>query len=322
MHREGGVPSEPSPTEAESNNEDSIVCYCYRLTTGTLKAAYKKHGSLKAVEAATKVGSACTGCKVILQSLFNEVPSDAYNLDQPPSLGTACSKPGHRTMKSFIIANGTVESTVVSSNAVAPQFGDCDSSTEIKYTLLNHRGEPVLSRKQNIKTNETFTFKTVDEDLPRPFYGMFLLELGRQNFGASRFNVYWHNQNGACSTHELDITGRPRVFLPITIDREFLSGPNSIYIAVLNPHQRTMPFKLRVFEPDLGIHINWNSELPALCSTWIDANQFLYSKLLENPEAKRAVLEVSNNTLEPQEAITVYFFIHNRVSDIWSVNHL
>src|SRR5207245_437917 len=119
---------------------NSIVCYCYRKTVRDLKEAYATCGSLKGVEDATRAGTACSGCKVILQSLFGEAPSDANAPFMETTVGTSCSKPGRRIMKGFFIHDENLHSKVFSSNAVAPQLGNCDTTTEAEYTLVDHKG--------------------------------------------------------------------------------------------------------------------------------------------------------------------------------------
>jgi hypothetical protein len=302
-------------------SSDALVCYCHRLTTGMLKAAYAKLGSLKAVEEATGAGNACTGCKVILHSLFGEAASDHYNLAQAPVVGSTCKKPGNRIMKGFIVANDELESTVYSSNGVAPQFSDCDADTEIEYLLLDHRGQPVLHRKSALKTNETFVFDTRKENFPRPLYGQFLLVFGRSNYGASRFNIHWGNTRSSSSTHENSDTGRPRVILPLPVDRGFLEGNSAIYLGIMNPHQGTIPFSLSVRDLDSPGEMKWQTELPPFCSTWIPANDHLFKPAIDAHPEGRYVLEVSA-LADMYRALSVYFFLHNKETDLWTVNHL
>lgn len=302
--------------------EDSIVCYCFKLTTKMLKEAYKKHGSLKAVEAATRVGSACTGCKVILHSLFGEAPSDHYAGIPAAASGSLCLQPGHRTMKGFIIANDQLESAVYCSNAVAPQLGDCDSTTKIDWTLVDHRGTPVIMDSKTMRTNETFVFDTRKVNLPRPFIGMFFVTLDRSNVGASRFNIYWSNSKSITATHENSSSGKPNTFVPIIIDKEFLAGQNTIYSAIMNPHPKTVEFRLSVFDIDTGDEVHWESELPAYASIWINSNEHLYKPALKKYPKGRFALRVLTTSLDMHSALSNYFFVHNRKTDLWTSNHI
>ena len=301
--------------------EDSLVCYCHRLTTGMLKAAHQKLGSLKAVEEATGAGSACTGCKVILQSLFGEAASSHYQLDQPPVVGSTCKKPGNRLMKGFVISTGTLESTIYSSNGIAPQLGSCDADTPIEYLLLDHRGVPLIHRQALLKTNDTFTFSTKNEDIPRPFYGQFMLIFGRSNYGASRFNIYWGNESGYSATHENSSTGRPKVILPVAVDQKFNEGSSKIHIAVMNPHQETIKYSFSCRDLDGKGEIIWESELPQYCSTWLNASEHLFSQALKSCPQGRFVLEVRSRG-NMHAALSVYYFFHNEINDLWTVNHL
>ena len=157
-----------------------------------LREAYRKCGSVKGVEESTRAGTACTGCKVMLHSLFGEAPSNHYEKHETPQFGTTCKKPGSRIMKGFVLALGdSMQSTIYSSNGIAPQLGSCDADTKIEWHLLNHRGESVRNGQQMLRTNETFVFRTTEHALPNPFFGIFLLAFERANYGASRFNLYW-----------------------------------------------------------------------------------------------------------------------------------
>jgi hypothetical protein len=318
----GPEPQNSGTNTAQSvTDEDSLVCYCRRLTTGMLKSMHSKLGSLKAVEDATGAGKSCGGCKVILQALFREAASNDYNLEESPLVGSACKKPGNRLMKGFIVADGNLESTVYSSNGIAPQLGACDADTPIEYLLLDHRGVPLLHRQGILKTNQTFVFDTRKEELPRPFYGQFMLIFGRSNYGASRFNIYWGNKNSVSATHENSSTGRPRVILPLAVDKRFLAGSSKIYLGLMNPHQAAIKFSITARDLDAQGEMVWESELPQFCSTWIDASSHLFKPALDTRPDARFVIEVKSKT-DMHHAISVYFFLHNQESDLWTVNHL
>ena len=310
-----------SALDAEQDSEGSMVCYCFRLTTGQLKRAYASCGSLAELEKQTKAGTECTGCKVILQSLFGERPSDQYKLNQVPEIGSSCKRPGHRVMKGFVIADGDLESSIYSSNAVAPQLGNCDADTPIEFALVDHRGQVVAQGRDVLKTNDTFVFNTVDHKLPRPFFGMFLLAFERSNYGASRFNVYWRNKHGVSATHENATTGRPLVYLPITVDQQFLKGSSSVHAAIMNPHQTVVPYTLSAFDPESGVSFDWKSELPPFCSMWLDLNEHLFKPALSKYPNARFVFKLQSH-LDMYNALSMYFFVHNHATDLWTVNHL
>jgi hypothetical protein len=304
-----------------TSGEDSLVCYCHRLTTGMLKNLHAKLGSLKAVEDATNAGKSCAGCKVILHALFGEAASDDYHLDQKPEIGSSCKRPGSRVMKGFIVADGNLESTVYSSNGIAPQLGNCDAETSIEYILLDHRGIPVIHRQATLKTNQTFIFDTRKEDLVRPFFGQFMLIFARSNYGASRFNIYWGNNKSYSATHENSSTGRPRVVLPIAVDQKFLNGASKIHVGLMNPHQELIKFSIMCRDLDNAGEIVWETELPAYCSMWLNASDHLFASALKARPEGRYVLQIQSKG-NMHQALSTYFFLHNQEADLWTVNHL
>jgi bacterioferritin-associated ferredoxin len=306
-----------------SFEEDATVCYCFRLTTGQLKSVYNQVGSLEQLQKCTKAGSACGGCGVILQTLFGERPQDINSLDKAPEIGSSCVKPGQRTMRGFIVASDGLESTVCSSNAVPPQLGSCDAGTEVEYTLVDHRGKLVLAGHQMLNTNEIFRFSTREHQLSRPFFGMFSLTYGRSNFGASRFNVYWSNENSTCATHENNGTGRPRVFLPFAFDARFLRGANQIYLAVNNPYGQPVPFQLCAFDLDDGpAATTWNAVLNPLNSTWVDINRDILQPVFEKFQRTKIGLKLEVADVNAHLALSVYFFLYCKKTNTWAANHL
>lgn len=306
-----------------TSQEDAMVCYCYKQTTSDLKAAYAKYGSLCEVEKHTKVGTKCMGCKVLLRSIFNEEPSDSTNIDAlAPKVGTSCVKPGNRVMTGFLVANGDLESTVYSSNGVAPQLGDCDSTTQIAYVVYNHCGVPIIQKQETFRTNETFVFNTRDYELPRPFNGLFELHIGRANYGGSRFNVQWSNGFSTASTHEVGSSGRPRVFVPIIVDKRFLEGETTLYVALCNSHQRPVSFKLTIYDVDDGRSITIPAALDPKGTSFINATENIYRPVFERLGPGRFVMKVETDSLDLHGAITVFFFMHHRGLNTWTANHL
>lgn len=271
----------------------------------------------------TRAGTGCGGCRILLESMFGQAP-DEINRIEPTQIpgATSCVKPGTRVMKSFIIADGQLDSTVFSSNAVPPQLIDCDSTTPIAYALLNSEGQPVLHREEVIKTNQTFVFDTRRENLAHPFYGMFLFALGRSNFGASRFNVAWSNKRSVTSTHENSSTGRPDVVLPILIDQGFLAGSNTVYLAVLNPHNSPLRILFRTFDVLAGDAVEKTLQLKPGGTTWINANLEFYAPALSRFPGRTVALRIHTPEFNLHEAPSVYFFVHHKETDFWSSNHL
>lgn len=303
---------------------DPTVCFCYRLTVSQLKESYQRCGSLRAVQDETRAGTACGGCRIILESLFKEKPDEINNLEKiaaDPN-ATLCFRPGNRVMKGFIVADGQLESTVYSSNAVPPQFGDCNSTMEVAYALLDHRGQVVLHNQEVLATNQTFIFNTKDHQLPRPFYGLFLYAIGRGNYGSSRFNICWSNGKSTTSTHELAGTGRVDVVIPVVVTNEFVKGPNTYYLALSNPQERALTFTVSVFEVDSQEEFNWSCKLPPNGVTWLNANDELFSEALAQRPNGKFVLRILSSLTEVNTAISVNFFLHNKATDIWTCNHI
>jgi hypothetical protein len=254
--------------------------------------------------------------------MFGEELDDINSSAIQSSVGTPCVKPGEKLMTSFIVADGTLESSVYSCNAVAPQLGSCDSSTPYEYAIINHKAENVLYRQGVLHTNETFSFSTKDHDLPRPFFGMFVLALNRGNYGASRFNVQWGTDSCVTSTHEISITGRPRVFLPLAISSKHGNAQNDIYLAIMNPRKEWVNFSVVALDPDTGNRLSWDGELGPFHSTWIDATEYLYKPAIERWPTGRFVLKVDSTEKGHEDAVSVYFFFRNRVTNHWSSQHL
>ncbi len=309
--------------KTQTASADSIVCFCYQQTAAALLAAYRKEGSVAGVQKLTRAGTACGGCRVMLESMFGQTPEEINEFGTGGIPGaTACVKPGARVMKCFIAADDRLESTVFSSNAVPPQLIDCDSTIPIEYALLNSEGKAVLHRKEIIKTNQTFVFDTRREALPRPFYGMFLYLLGRSNYGASRFNVAWSNERSMTSTHENSSTGRPNVVLPILADDRFLAGVNEVYAAMQNPHGVPLQVFLRIFDVNTNAAVEHELTLAPGATRWLDVNRELYASALRQLPGATVAIRMYTAKLELDFAPTMYFFLHNRTTGIWSSNHL
>jgi hypothetical protein len=307
-------------SQTQNVQSNSVVCYCHNQTVQDLLSVYRKEGTLANVQKVTRAGTGCGGCRILLESMFGQNSAEMVDLGSTPS--TACVKPGIRVMKSFIIADDHLESTVYSSNAVPPQLMDCDSTTPIEYQLVDRDGRPVLRRNGIIKTNETFIFDTKKEKLPRPFYGMFLYALGRSNFGASRFNVAWSNGRSTTSTHENANTGRPDLVLPILVDEKFLKGPNTVYLAIQNPHSCPLDVQLRTFDVETKEFNESSLSLPALGTKWINANIEFYSPILKRFPKSTVAFRMHTPDLNVNTAPILYFFIHNKLTNLWSSNHM
>ncbi len=311
------------PPSEEATLDDAMVCYCYRLTTGKLREAYNRCGSLAKMQDETKAGRACRGCNVVLQALFGEEATvDIPGVDRPVKAGTPCMIPGSNAMKGFIIANDQLDSVVYSSNAVAPQLGACDSTTPVEYALIDGEGKVVFHRRTTIRTNETFVFDTRNEDIPRPFYGMFHMSLGRGNIGASRFNIYWTDGKYSASTHEQSGSWRPRVFLPIVVDQAFIDRELDIYFAIMNPYGRKLPYTARVSDVETEDQLIWSSELDAEQSVWINVTETMFKPMLAQYPGSTAVIEFETPDLNVRTTLSLWFFIHHRKQDLWTANHI
>jgi len=318
------APNSELPTSGRCSpcKSDPMVCFCYRQTVSTLREGHEKFGSLKALQKATNIGNGCGGCRASLCSLFQEEVDDINRLDTAPMRGSTCVKPGQRLMTGFIIADGNLESRVVSCNAIAPQLGDCNSTTPIGYALLNHKAEVMLQGDRVIKTGETFSFDTRDHNLPRPFFGTFVLSLGRENFGASRFNIQWSNGKSLSSTHENGPTGRPRVFLPTFFNRKNVDGPNKIHLGLLNPRTSTLHYSLVVFDRNSTKQVRWDANLGGYQSSWVDVNEVLIKPLLKRHPNGNFGVKIESSNIESIDAVTAYLFFHNVKKDFWSCQHL
>lgn len=289
-----------------------------------LRNEFKECGSsLKALEDKTGVGLGCGGCRVVLHSLFGEVPSDINRVNQAGKIGTSCMKPGTRTMKGFIIADDNLESIVSSCNGVAPQLGNCDSTARYEYALVNHRGEPVLHRRETVGTNETFVFNTANEKLERPFYGTFLLKnvtVRITGHHASTFTGIINVRRPRLT--RMRLLGDQRLRCPLFVTKQTLASNNDIYLALMNPYPKNNPFTITVSEVDTREELSWKSSLGPLNSTWINASKFLFGPALEKNPKGRYCIRIETDSYEVQGSITVYFFFHNKKYNIWSCNHL
>ncbi|OAI57035.1 hypothetical protein AYO49_03000 [Verrucomicrobiaceae bacterium SCGC AG-212-N21] len=330
-------PSNSSQPSTDHSEDQAIVCFCARKTLGDLRAAYAKHGTLTAMQEATRAGLGCGGCRAILQHHFGETPIEVSDLSEDHHRGaTLCVKPGNRIMKCFIGSSSLFESRAFSCNAVPLQLGSCDATTAIEYTIYNQAGKPILSRSEELGTSRTFLFDTERERLPRPFFGMIAYRLERQNYGASRLNVAWHSGDSVTSTHENFSTGRPDVVLPVPVDPGFLKGPNEIYLAVQNPHPWDREVVFRVFRlhtsalyDDLTLTpetapsaVEFRRKVPAFGTQWIHASSEFYAPALEKIGKGPVALRIYAPGATVDQATSTYFFLHHRTENIWSANHL
>jgi bacterioferritin-associated ferredoxin len=309
-----------SPTASTSH--DSIVCYCYNRTSLELREAYARLGSLSALQQETRAGTKCGGCRFLLESMFGEAPDEILNLNQDGARRNICVRPGNLVMKGFVVADHRLDTVVYSSNAVPPQFAEHDMGMPIEYMLLDMAGKPILHRAANLATNETFCFDTRKENLPRPLYGMLLLQIGRANYGAARYNSVWTNGVSACSTHEINDSGRPSVVLPVPVDSAFAQGPNSIYLAIQNPHAWPIRISLQVIDEsgrELDRHYR---DMAGHTTQWADVMNEVFRPMLARHPDSRLALRVESNPVRNEFAPTTYFFMRNLNTDIWNANHL
>jgi hypothetical protein len=189
------------PDSKPESTPDSIVCYCYNRTSLQLRDAHARLGSLSALQQETRAGTKCGGCRFLLESMFGESPDEILNLDQQGSRRNICVRAGKHVMKGFVVADHRLDTVVYASNAAPPQFPGHDMGMPIEYMLLDMAGKPIIHRAAVLATNETFCFDTRKENLPRPLYGMLLLQIGISNYGAALYNSVWTNGVSACSTN-------------------------------------------------------------------------------------------------------------------------
>jgi len=328
---------------------EGIICFCYRKTLADLQGAMEAHGSLAKMQEKTRVGLGCGGCRAMLQHHFGGDQAEIYDLAADAQRGaTVCMKPGNRPMKGFIASSSLLESHVFSCNAVPLQLGTCDATVDVEFAIYNQQGRPIYARQHRVPTNETFHFDTARANLPRPFYGMATYTLGRQNCGASRFNVSWYTRESATSTHENFSTGRPDVVLPVAFDQRFLNGPNAVYIAVQNPHPKAREIVFRVFRTDAsniygdvarelpaksgwqrligkrrGTAVESSHNLASMGTHWLNVEERFILPALEILGADAPLaLRIYAPGAGIHEAPSCYFFFHHRPTNIFSANHL
>jgi bacterioferritin-associated ferredoxin len=301
---------------------DSIVCYCFNRSSSQLTEAYGRLGSLSEVQRETKVGSNCGGCRMVLESMFGENPDEILNLKRNASDRNICVKQGDRLMKGLVIANHRLDTVVYSSNGVPPQFAEQEISMPVEYMLLDMAGNPLFHRSTTLKSNETFCFDTRRENLPRPLYGMFLYRIGRSNYGGARFNSVWTNGISACSTHEINDSGRPSVVLPIPVDSAFLNGPNILYLALQNPKSWPIRLLMQVFDEPGNELGQYYRDLPPNTTQWLNVSKEIFKPLISRNPNVKLVVRINSDPMRSEFSPTMYFFMRNLNTDIWTANHL
>lgn len=322
------------------NSNEGIICFCHRKSLTDLRSDLAEHGSLARVQEETHVGLACGGCRAMLQHHFGESPAEIYDLSTDQRRGTTvCMKPGNRVMKGFIASTSLLESHVFSCNAVPLQLGACDATMNVEFSIYNQLGKQIYTRHHRIQTGDTFHFDTAAVGLPRPFFGMATYSIERQNYGASRFNVSWYTNESATSTHENFSTGRPDVVLPLAFDERFLSGPNTVYLAIQNPHPGEREVHFRVFRLDTGeiyeaalnaatrtrsrAAVESVRKLPTLGTMWVNVQEELIFPAQKKLGAGVPLaLRIYTPVQSIHQALSMYFFFHHRPTNIWSANHL
>lgn len=309
-----------SPTA--STTPDSIVCYCFNRTSHQLRDAHARLGSLSALQQETRAGTKCGGCRFLLESMFSESPDEILNLNREGGRKNVCVRPGKHLMKGFVVADHRLDTAVYASNAVPPQFAEHDMGMPIEYMLLDMAGKPIIHRAAVLGTNETFGFDTRKENLPRPLYGMLLLQIGRANYGAARYNSVWTNGVSACSTHEINDSGRPSVVLPVPVDAAFAQGPNAIYLAIQNPHSWPIRLSLQVFDESGKEMDRSYRDMAGHTTQWADVMNEVFRPLLALHPRARLALRVASDPVRNELAPTTYFFMRNLNTDIWNANHL
>jgi bacterioferritin-associated ferredoxin len=309
----------PAPSKASS---DSVVCYCYNRTSQQLREAHARLGNLSDVQKETRAGTKCGGCRLVLESLFGENPDEILRLKGTGGDRNICARPGHLLMKGFVAADHRLDTVVYASNGAPPQFADQDLKMPVEYMLVDSSGRPVIHRSTVIGTNETFCFDTREENLPRPLYGMFLFRIGRANYGGARFNSVWTNGISACSTHEINDSGRPSVVLPIPVDAAFQRGPNSIHLAMQNPHDWPIRLLLQVFDASGREMDRRLQDMAPHTTRWLDVSKDVYAPILAAYPDRSLSMRIESDPVRMEFSPTLYFFLRNLNTDIWTANHL
>ncbi len=309
------------PAFAE-HSSDSVICFCFNKTSQQLQEAHSRLGSLTKVQRECGAGTKCGGCRLLLESIFNERPEEILKLGRHGGDRNICVRQGQRLMKGFVIADHRLNTVVYSSNCAPPQFGEQDMTMPVAYMLLDSSGKPVLHRTAIIGTNETFSFDARKENIPKPFYGMFLFNIGRANYGAGRFNSVWTNGISACSTHEVNNSGRPSVVLPTLVDLEFSRGSNSIHLALQNPHAYPIRLKFQIFAEAGNEVLCRYLDMPVLTTKWLNVSKEIFEPILAEKPTLRLGLRIESAPVDVKFSPTIYFFIHNLNTDLWSANHL
>jgi hypothetical protein len=112
------------------------------------------------------------------------------------------------------------------------------------------------------------------------------------------------------------------VVLSIPVDIAFLNGPNRLHLALLNPHDWPIRLRLQAFDAGgevLGEHFR---DLPARTTQWADVTGEIYAPILALHPRARLAMRIESDPVRMEFSPTLYFFLHNLNTDIWSANHL
>lgn len=301
---------------------DPLVCFCFRLSESKLKQCYKKCGSLEKLKSETKAGTACRGCLPSLIAIFQE--QDGWHTSATAT--SSCSSPGTHVMKGLLLSLTGLDTRVVAANSPAPQVKSCDLTTTIDYIIVDHLGQPVRGATVALETNQNFEIDTAELNLPKPFVGQILYQLGRKNRCSGRLSTQWYTASGVAATHENGATGRPRVYCPIRIDQKFMSGNNRLHLVLVNPEPQPVPFTINLFSRRLGSLWRGNGVLGNYGTFWIDTEKTIFSPVNDQGSASwtsdGAYLSIESNNLGRHGCLSCYVFTNNSSTGHWTCQHL
>lgn len=306
------------PAAPESRTVDPVICFCFRVTERKLREAYRECGSLEKVKECTRAGTACRGCLTSLSAMFNQ----DIAWDAEASKTSSCLYSGQSVMKALVLSVEGLETRALAANAPAPQLNSCNLDGNISYSLVDGAGQRIFRRTQPISTFHNFLFDTATEMLPKPFVGQLIYEIDRKNRGSGRLGTQWYSPNGVAATHENSSTGRPRVFVPITLDKQFRNGPNRLYLAIVNPHEINAQFDLNVFNRGKQVLVNGSGTMGPYNSLWVDASESLFKPLEGKIGDEPLYIGLETRGLNIHAALSCYFFLHNLSTGAWSCQHL
>jgi hypothetical protein len=297
---------------------DPVVCFCFRLTEKQLRNSYSECKNLDDLKCKTRAGTACRGCLSSLTAMFNQDD----NWHASATRQSSCVYSGQSLMKGLIVSLDGLETQAVAANSPAPQIVNCNLDATVNYVIVDGAGQIVSEGTQNLPTNKNFIFDTATANFKKPFVGQIFYQLDRKNRASGRLSTRWYSKSGVAATHENGSTGRPRVFVPFGLDTGFISGPNKIYLAVVNPHAENTSFELSLFGKSGTTFGKGSGVLGAYNTIWVDIDDVFVNPLRNNWPTQGAYIKLETTNLIRDLALSCYVFIHNQNTGSWSCQHL